>query len=369
MDLDTDVNTYLTSWEVPETSYTEDTPVTLRHLLSHTAGMTVHGFAGYAAGESVPTLIQVLDGAPPANSLPVVVDVRPGQRWRYSGGGYLVMQQVLEDVSGVPFSELASELVLEPVGMSSSLFVQPLPDELAVQATSGHVVNMPIPGRWHTYPELAAAGLWTTPTDLAKWLLEIWSSTQGASNHVLSAETAQEMLTIERSPSGLGPILAFSGTDQEYFGHSGANAGFRADMLLFTGTGDGVVVMTNSDTGDPLILEIYRAVAAVYDWPDLFGPQHKAAVDVDASLLASYTGIYEYEGLQIELAVEESRLIVTLPPELGALAIPFYAETPKRFFNSDFGYELTFVTDAAGVVTRLDISVPGAGSVPFIPQP
>src|ERR1043166_84851 len=164
LSLDEDVNRKLRSWKVPENEFTKTEKVTLRRLLNHSAGLTVHGFPGYEAGEAVPTLVEALDGKKPANTAPIRVDVVPGTIWRYSGGGYEVMQQLAIDVTGKPFQQLAQEIVLGPLGMTRSTFEQPLPKRLEGNAASGHGADgATIAGRWHTYPEMTAAGLWTTP--------------------------------------------------------------------------------------------------------------------------------------------------------------------------------------------------------------
>lgn len=267
IDLDSDVNNYLKSWRVPENKFTENEKVTLRRLLSHTAGLTVHGFDGYAHDEDVPTTIQVLNGEKPANSDPIRADIVPGSKWRYSGGGYTVMQLLLEDVSGQPFPVLLSETVLTKAGMSRSGYLQPLPQSMQANAAPGHWRNgAPIPGQWHTYPELAAAGLWTTPTDLARFAIEIQNAFHGCSDKILNQDTATEMLTAQDNYYGLGLGL-YGKDDLAVFRHGGANAGFRCHLYAFQNRGQGAVIMTNSYRGDELFDEIYRSISRVYDWP------------------------------------------------------------------------------------------------------
>ncbi|HEY6333875.1 MAG TPA: serine hydrolase domain-containing protein, partial [Blastocatellia bacterium] len=195
LDLDENVNDKLKSWKVPDNEHTEKKKVTLRELLSHTAGLTVHGFPGYAADAPLPTLVQVLDGTKPANTAPIRVDIDPGSEWRYSGGGYTVMQQMLIDVTGKPFPEILNDAVLSPVGMTESSYEQPLPESWQGRTATAHRNGAPIKGRWHIYPEMAAAGLWTTPSDLARFAIEIQRSFEGQSNKVLSASMTKLMLT------------------------------------------------------------------------------------------------------------------------------------------------------------------------------
>lgn len=265
--LDTDVNEWLTTWKIPENEFTRRHPVTLWTLLSHGAGITVSGFGGYAAGEPVPSLAQVLDGLPPANSAPIRVDKTPGGTWRYSGGGYTVLQQLLVDVTGKSFPRLMHDRVLQPLGMAHSAYEQPLLPRDTANAASGYGADgSMIPGRYHTYPELAAAGLWTTPSDLARFVIAVEHAARGAPNAVLSSTIIHQMLTPQTGDYGLGVVLAGVGQTLR-FSHSGGNEGFRAYYVGFPGTGQGGVVMTNSDAGSALNEEIVRAVAVEYRWP------------------------------------------------------------------------------------------------------
>jgi CubicO group peptidase (beta-lactamase class C family) len=272
LSLDEDINNKLTSWKVPDNKFTAKKKVTLANLLSHTAGLTVHGFPGYAAGKKLPTLPQVLDGVAPANTAAVRVDMTPGTRFRYSGGGTTVAQLALMDIEGKPFPEMAHETVLQPLGMGNSTYEQPLSDGWRKKAASGHYINgKAVKGRFHTYPEMAAAGLWTTPGDLARFAIEMQLSLQGKSNKVLSKEMTVRMLTpVVEDFNGLGFFLIKKGKAM-YFGHGGADEGFRAELLVHKERGYGVVVMVNSDNG-PIINEIIGAVAREYDWEDFQPP-------------------------------------------------------------------------------------------------
>nr|MCU0649994.1 beta-lactamase family protein [Gemmatimonadaceae bacterium] len=168
--LDTPVTRYLTSWRLRDNRFTAKEPVTLRRIASHSAGFGVHGFPGYAQGAAVPTIPQILDGVKPANTAAVRVEAVPGTAFSYSGGGITIEQLVMTDVTGESFPALMRRLVLAPLGMRNSLYEQPLPDSLASRAATGHRPDgTMVQGRWHTYPEMAAAGLWTTPSDLATW--------------------------------------------------------------------------------------------------------------------------------------------------------------------------------------------------------
>ena len=268
LDLSVDVNTLLKSWKLPENEFTARVKVTLKHLLSHTGGVTVHGFPGYAFPGPVPTLDMVLDGIKPANTPAIRVDQEPGRAFSYSGGGYEIVQRILLDVEGRPFPELMRDLVLSPIGMFDSTFEQPLPADKIRNAAAGHgAEGAPIPGKRHTYPEMAAAGLWTTPTDLAAFAIEIQKSVLGRSSKVLSRAMAEAMLTPVLQGYGLGLGIDPIGG---YFQHDGSNVGFTCFLYAGQRSGKGVVVMTNSDMGGPLFREILRSVAREYAWENFF---------------------------------------------------------------------------------------------------
>jgi CubicO group peptidase (beta-lactamase class C family) len=277
LDLDADVNDYMVSWKLPENEFTIKEKVTLRHLLSHSGGVTVSGFRGYAEGEEIPSLHQILDGEPPANNLPIRVDNVPGTEWRYSGGGYMIVQQLLEDVVGRSFPEIMQEIVLEPVNMTSSVYVLPLPEELHSMAATAHDASgqPPSTGKWHELACMGAGGgMWTTSSDLARFAIDIMLSTNGKSNRILSQEMAGQMLTPQmnlkdQTHMGLGFLVQDEGRDLS-FGHSGGNdPGFRSLLLALPERGQGVVIMTNGANGDVLALEIVAKIVKEYNWPDI----------------------------------------------------------------------------------------------------
>jgi CubicO group peptidase (beta-lactamase class C family) len=269
LSLDEDVNAKLKSWKVPGNQFTQQEKVTLRRLLSHSAGLTVHGFAGYDISAPLPTLPQILDGVKPANSAAVRVDIKPGTESRYSGGGLTVMQLLMMDVTGTQFPELMESTVLSKVGMRHSTYLQPLPDAWKKEAAIAHDQNgKPIHGDWHVYPEMAAAGLWTTPSDLAQFAIELQLSKQGKANHVLSREMTNQMLTRQIADVGLGIMLIGHG-EAELFEHGGSNEGFKCLLVATMNTGQGVVIMTNGDQGGKLADEVQKAVAAEFHWPTL----------------------------------------------------------------------------------------------------
>jgi CubicO group peptidase (beta-lactamase class C family) len=290
LDLNTDVNKYLTSWKIPDSEFTKEKKVTLEHLVSHTGGLTVHGFWGYPE-PPVPTLLQVLDGTPPANSDPIRVDKAPETGFRYSGGGYCVMQQMMIDLYGKPFPEIEKELVLGPLDMNNSTYDQPLDAEMVKKAATGYLPNHEqTKNKRHVYPEMAAAGLWTTAEDLAKFAIDIQLTLKGESSKVLSKEMATRMTTPVKNEKSIGLGIFMNDRKGEiYFGHGGWDEGFSSDMVAHREKGYGVVVLTNSNHPQ-FISELIRSVARVYNW-DNYTTNYKK-LPLDASSFGSITGRY-----------------------------------------------------------------------------
>lgn len=339
--LDADVNATLKSWKLPASPFTAAMPVTLRALLSHTAGTTVHGFAGYAAGEPVPILTQVLDGAAPANSKPVVVDQAVGQAYRYSGGGYSIAQQMVVDVTGQTFPALVRRTVFAPLGMNHSTEDQPLDAaRLAKVAWPHDASGAPIPGGPHAYPEMAAAGLWTTPSDLARFVIDVQRSAKGQVGGVLSPETTWTMLTPIRNGYGLGFNIAGSGGETS-FSHDGSNAGYKATLVGYVQSGDGVVVMTNGDQGYQLGEEIVRAVAAAYGWPD-HKPVEREAAMVPIADQARYAGTFAIQGPgDFTIRRDGDRLVAEIWK--GAVD-PLYPASDSAFFITSQDLKIEFAS-------------------------
>jgi len=264
IELDEDVNTYLKDWKVPKNEFTEIEKVTLRRLLTHTAGVTVHGFPGYRQKKSLPSTLMVLNGK--GNTSVITIDTIPGSIWRYSGGGYTIIQKLIEDVSGISFAKYMDKNILEPMGMNNSTFQQPLPSNLHSKASEAYnSKGKMIKGLWHNYPEQAAAGLWTTPTDLAKYCIEIQQILSGKSNGFLSKATIEMMLTKHKNNWGLGLFVESEGNSLR-FAHGGTNEGFNANLFSFAYQGKAIIVMTNGDNGKKLINEIHRSIFEFYQW-------------------------------------------------------------------------------------------------------
>jgi CubicO group peptidase (beta-lactamase class C family) len=355
LELDAPVNRYLTGWSIPENEFTARHPVTLRHLLTHTGGLTVHGFPGYAVTDPVPDVVGVLDGGFQSNTPAIRADTFPGSLWRYSGGGYTVMQKLLEDVTGQDFPVLMRELVLDPVDMTLSSYEQPLPPDRERQAASGHLEDgRRVEGAWQVYPEMAAAGLWTNPTELARLALEVQASLRGESNRILSQAMTREMLTPGMGSWGLGFGIQEEGPTR--FSHGGSNHGFKAAFQAFVDEGRGVMVMTNGDRGSLLAQEIIYAVQRVYGWP-VPGPREVEVANLAPKMLSRLAGRWEVAGATLSgealvavIAVEGDHLRVELDDGTVSRYFPL---SDTEFIDLETAETLRALVADDGVVAEL----------------
>jgi CubicO group peptidase (beta-lactamase class C family) len=294
IDLDKDVNEYLTSWQIPKNGDWQP-KITMRQLLSHTAGLTVHGFLGYTKNEPLPTVPQILNGDEPANSSKVMADILPGTKFRYSGGGTVVAQLTVTDLIKKPFPEIIEEELFEPLNLKQSTYSQPLPTDFKYKtATAYPYKNQPINGKYHIYPEIGPAGLWTTPTELATIMIEIQKGLQGKSDFI-KKETLEEMLTPQEVAKWIGIGFMLEGENESTrFKHGGWNEGFLSQFRGYKNIGKGVVIMLNSNEGQGIIDEIMNSVAKEYEWPDYL-PEETKYETIDNSIL-NWTGEYgEYK--------------------------------------------------------------------------
>lgn len=266
IDLYADINTYLRSWKFPYDTASKGKRISVANLLSHTGGLTVHGFPGYEKGAALPTLVQVLNGSPPANTSAVRSMYAPGIKSEYSGGGTTISQVIVTDVTGEAYDRWMSGHVLRPMGMTESFYTQPAPAAAVVMlATAYHSDGSAVPGKYHIYPEEAPAGLWTNPTDLSKYIIETQLSLAGKSVKVLDAAHTRLRLTPYVDSSAALGVFINTVDGLKYFGHGGANEGFRSQYYGSVDGGEGVVVMVNSDNGG-ILNEVVKAVAKVYGW-------------------------------------------------------------------------------------------------------
>lgn len=268
--LNENVNSKLNRWQVPDNEFTQNEKVTASRIMSHTSGLSTSGFQGYHKNDSIPTLLEILQGSEITNSEPVRVVQKPGESELYSGGGMEVLQMLMEDVTGEKFAQLLNALVFIPTEMNSSSFTYPLPEKLDSLTANGYDEDENvIDGGYHIYPEKAAAGLWTNPTDLALFMIALGKSYRGEDNSLLSQESARTMMTRVPNAGGIG--IGIDGEGKAFrFRHTGGNAGFVCYAVSFVDTGRGAVVMINSDNGFPLIHEIIRAISREYNWPAMW---------------------------------------------------------------------------------------------------
>ena len=359
--LDTDINTILTSWKLDGGEFTKDRPVTPRTLTSHTSGLgDGFGFPGYDPSDSVPTVVQFLQGSKLSNVGVLFMERPPMTLMEYSGGGVTLMQQALSDARKRPFADIMRDDVLRPLGMTRSTFEQPLPasfDQNAARAHSGQGKAMG--PKWHVHPEQAAAGLWTTPSDLARFLIEVQRAAAGQSNRVLSRATVQEML----SPVGVGDYavgFAIQKMGQGwYFAHGGSNWGFRATMMAHKVKGYGLVVMTNADQGGAVANELSRRIQRAYEW-DSFAepaprgyrpPVERTEITVTESVLRSYVGEYQLTPqVSITITFEEGRLQAQ---PTGQSKATLFAEAQDKFFARVANVQFTFTRAPSGEVSGL----------------
>jgi CubicO group peptidase (beta-lactamase class C family) len=349
LSLDTDVNTWLRTWKVPRNRFTDSVPVTLRRIASHSAGIVPASFPGYAPQEPIPSLVQILNGERPANTPAIRVDTFPGSREQYSGGGVLVEQQLLMDVTHESFPVLMKRLVLDRAGMRSSTFAQPLSDIRATNAASAHDLNgVVFDGKWRVFPEIAPAGLWSTATDLANWAINISDAWNGATGRILSPATARLMLTRQLASAGLGVFLEGQGASFA-FGHSGSTRGYRAEVLMLPGTRQGVAIMTNADQGSTIIAELVRSIGAEYNWTGRAQKQ-RATVSLDPKELEGLVGTYDAPPLPdktpalINITQEGGRLFFEFAPFNPKLEL--YPESRNAFFTLS-GIGAVFIRDAS----------------------
>ncbi len=341
IDLDTDINNYLKSWQLPENEFTENQKVTTKRILNHTAGLTVWGFPGYDKGDTIPSVVNILDGK--GNTDAVRVYKEPGESWMYSGGGYTIMQLMISDMEKKSFPEIMQVNVLDPLGMTSSTFENPLPTKYHSLAATGYRGNgKEVKGKWPIYPEMAAAGLWTTPSLLILWAKEVQHILHSGEDGMLKNQTVKEMLTPGMNGHGLGP-----GVSEHTFGHGGADEGFRARLIAWKDAPIAVVLMVNSDN-DSIIQEILLSFTEEYDLPGI-DPSIRTIMVQSEDQRVKYTGKYTFPDLgNAEISIKENGLEMVT----DFLDVPIFilAESDTTFFDKNNGTYLNFSFDGNTVI-------------------
>jgi CubicO group peptidase (beta-lactamase class C family) len=351
VDLHEEVNVYLRSWRFPHGLRTKGRKLTLAALLSHTAGLSVPGFWGYRPGDALPTVPQLLDGLGPATNAPVRSLFPPGVRYRYSGGGTMVAQQVVTDVAGEPYADVMRARVLAPLGMTSSTFTQPPPDSLADRLATGHgAAGEPIPGRYPVMPEQAAAGLWTTAADLARFLVDVQRALRGDAGTVVGPEGARLMTTpaLKGAP-GMG-LFVRDTAGVRYVEHGAGNAGMSGWLIGSATGGYGVVVLQNGESAE-LLEEVVRTVARAYDWPGLGSAPAPAppVVALPPVALDRYAGAYRHEDAVLSVVRRADALWLQGPGAPRRL----YFTSATDFFTQESSVRQRFLVDGGGRVRAL----------------
>lgn len=294
VDLDADVAKAIKRWRVPNSPIRvrEGMHVTLRGLLSHTAGLSVHGFADFQPSEDIPSVVEILEGAAPAKNAPVQLIYPPGASSAYSGGGTTVVELLVEEITKLEFPDAAEENVFAPLEMARTTYRNPLP------ASHGNIARAhdedgklaAKPRGWHTFAERAASGLWTTPSDYARMVVALMDSYHGTGGFLPQSIAIDALTEVGASPYGLGPELDGFGLNRRFM-HGGSNESYKAFFEVYIERGEGLIVFTNGANGDAIYAEIRRAAASAFGWPD---NQEVLTIDTDkvGENLGRFVGTY-----------------------------------------------------------------------------
>lgn len=343
INLDADIDTYLKNYKLPQGKQSKDNPVTLRNILTHTSGITPGGFSGYTQEEAMPSDVEVVSATGITNSPRVEVTRTPGEQLMYSGGAYTLAELALQDIFDRPFEKIMQHWILSPVEMTGSDFSQPLVEPKRLLAAKGHTADgSAVEGGWNNHPEQAAAGLWSTSHDLAKFLIEIGKGYRGQSD-VFSKALIDSMLTNPIAQHAYGFRLMGEG-DTLALVHYGGTVGYRSGMVLSLASGDGAVFLTNSDNGSALINELLLSASAVYQW-EHFKQIEMTESPVVIDALKNFIGDYKFEaqGWQVSVVYDDSeeQVAVVFPNDDRYLLVPT-TKSKNHFVHADTGVEVGF---------------------------
>ncbi len=363
VDLNTDINTYLTSWKFPYDSLSGGKKITLAQLLAHQAGLTVHGFPGHDIKGPIPTVYEVLDGKEPSFTPAVRSAFEPDQRYQYSGGGTTISQVLLADVTQQAYDTWMYEQVLKPIGMVNSTYAQPpAKDKRLLCASAYRADGTPVKRKFHVYPEQAAAGLWMTPSDLSQYILDMQLAWKGKPSKVLSPEMVKLHLTpYNDGPTAMGTFVEDHG-GAVYFGHGAGNDGFCGQFFGSMEGGYGVVVFLNSENGQ-LLGDVINSIAKAYNWENFYTePRRVKSIEVPDTMLETYEGIYVFDDTWAAIGKKGNDFHFYT----GGTYANMYFETPNRFVNEEFQAVKTLFKDENGKVTGYTRSVNGQEYPPAI---
>ena len=362
LELEKPINDYLESWKIAENDFTKKEPITLSMLLSHSAGTSQSSYFGFTPNQPLPTIVEILSGAKISETRPVVVNSEPNKEFRYSGGGSIIAQLALMDVSKQSFSSLTQEILFDKLGMKNSTFEQPVPSKFIKQSSWAYSSASWFKGMPYIYPQQAAAGLYTTPTDLAIFYIDVQKSYLGKGK-ILSQTITKKMLTAQQNVSdgsykeqiGIGPFL-IQRTDNKdingvYFEFTGVNAGFLAYGIASVAGGNGVVIMLNSgDDVNGLGKEIRRAVAKTYNWTN-FLPKEVEPISLTDSELDKFVGRYRMATDEVlYLRREKNYLVENINEGNDIYCFPIAKDT---IIFTDYNIKGCFKTNDKGEVISL----------------
>lgn len=356
VDLYTDVNNYLTSWKFPYDSVSKGKKITLANLLSHTAGLTVHGFPGHDIKGPIPTIFQVLDGKSPAVTDAVRSEFEPDLKFQYSGGGTSISQVLLTDVTKQTYDVWMYENVLKPIGMANSTYAQPpAKDQQKLCASAYNSDGTPIANRFHVYPEQAAAGLWMTPSDLCNYIIDMQLAYQGKRSKVLNPEMVKLHLTPYNNENAAMGTFIEDHQGVKYFQHSAGNDGFCGIFYGSMEGGDGVVIFLNTESGK-LLYEVINSVAKAYNWKNFYRePQRKKSIVVEEKIIKTYEGVYVYENSWSAIGQKDNEYHFY---SNGTYAKMYFATT-TQFFNEEFSAVKEFIKNDQGKIMGYTRTVDG----------
>lgn len=353
LDLDKDINEYLQSWKFPYDSQAKGKKISLANLLSHTAGLSGHGFPGYEIGDTIPSIIEILNGMPPANTKAIRSEFEPSLKYKYSGGGTTISQLIVQDVTQQPYHQFMRKTIFEPLGMKTTSYEQP-PSEANknLLATGYRSDGKAVTGNYHIYPEQAAAGLWTNPVELAAYVIEIQQSLLGKSNKILTLEMATKYITPYNSyvtpypdeEVALGVYNRKVGSER-YFTHDGSDRGFKAKFIGSIENGYGAAVMINSDNRE-ILEEVVNAIAFTYHWKEFLEPD-RTVLNVDNKILDTYLGQYLFEKDSMSIVKKDNQLFI----HVNNIKMKLWFTSETDFFVMEDRASFKFIKDAQGKVT------------------
>jgi CubicO group peptidase (beta-lactamase class C family) len=354
LDLYQDINKYLTTWKFPYDTVSHGKKITTAQLLSHTAGLGVHGFPGYQRDSAIAAVTDILDGRPPSNTEAVRSVTEPGMGPRYSGGGILITQQMLTDLTKQRYEEYMYEQVLRPLGMTNSSYNQPPVGSQTKNLATGYKSNgNEVPGKYFVYPEKAAAGLWTTPTDICKYLIEIQQAYQGKSSKVLNQEMVKLHVTPYKNDVAMGTYIQ-NRNGEKYFVHSAGNEGFTGYFLAGLTNGKGVAMFVNSDDGH-VLLELLNSIALEYNWEGFRKPEQITTVPVHDTISSKYIGEYILDGYLSQIKKEKDGLYLWT----DNITSKMYFTSSTTFRNIELGGTKAFTFDSAGALIGYSNTING----------